>query len=144
MALSDLVVLMNGGRIEQQGTPREIFNHPRTEFAAKFIGGHNVIAFSGETVAVRVDRMSLRKPNEAIDGPSVGGVVSKIEYQGTYVLIAITPDSGGEISAQISESDLDTANYQIGERVLVTWNPAFASPLTPRTPTTVASPELVA
>jgi putative spermidine/putrescine transport system ATP-binding protein len=144
MALSDLVVLMNGGRIEQQGTPREIFNHPRTEFAAKFIGGHNVIAFSGETVAVRVDRISLRKPNEAIDGPSVGGVVSKIEYQGTYVLIAITPDSGGEISAQISESDLDAANYQIGERVLVTWNPTFASPLTPRTPTTVASPELVA
>jgi putative spermidine/putrescine transport system ATP-binding protein len=144
MALSDLVVLMNGGRIEQQGTPREIFNHPRTEFAAKFIGGHNVINSGGETVAVRVDRMALKKPNEAVDGPSVGGVVSKIEYQGTYVLIAITPDGGGEISAQISEGDLDAANYEIGERVLVTWNPAFASPLTPRSSATVASPELVA
>src|ERR1700753_4520584 len=67
MALSDIVVLMNGGRIEQQGTPREIFNHPRTEFAAKFIGGHNVINLSGETVAVRVDRMALRKTHEGIE-----------------------------------------------------------------------------
>jgi putative spermidine/putrescine transport system ATP-binding protein len=144
MALSDLVVLMNGGRIEQQGSPREIFNHPRTEFAAKFIGGHNVINLGGETVAVRVDRMAVAKPTDAADGPSVAGQVSKIEYQGTYVLIAVTPDGGGEISAQIGEADLDRANYEIGERVLVTWNPAFASPLTPRTAATVASPELVA
>src|SRR6201995_3897266 len=92
MALSDIVVLMNCGRIEQQGTPREIFNHPRTEFAAKFIGGHNVINLDGESVAVRVDRMVLKKPGGSVDGPSVAGTVSKIEYQGTYVLIAVTPD----------------------------------------------------
>jgi putative spermidine/putrescine transport system ATP-binding protein len=144
MALSDIVVLMNGGRIEQQGTPREIFNHPRTEFAARFIGGHNVINLDGETVAVRVDRMAVKKATEAVDGPSVAGTVSKIEYQGTYVLLAVTPDSGGEISVQIGENELDAANYEIGERVLVAWNPAHASPLTPRTTVSAASPELVA
>ncbi|MET0674518.1 MAG: ABC transporter ATP-binding protein [Bradyrhizobium sp.] len=144
MALSDLVVLMNGGRIEQQGTPREIFNHPRTEFAAKFIGGHNVINLSGETVAVRVDRMALKKSHALVDGPAVAGVVSKIEYQGTYVLIAMIPDGGGEISVQISEADLDAARYETGERVLVTWNPSFASPLSPRPAETAGSPELVA
>ena len=47
MALADLVVVMNGGRIEQQGTPREVFNRPRTEFVARFIGGHNVVAVGG-------------------------------------------------------------------------------------------------
>ena len=144
MALSDLVVLMNGGRIEQQGTPREIFNHPRTEFAAKFIGGHNVIKSSGETVAVRVDRMALKKSHAPVDGPSVAGVVSKIEYQGTYVLIAMIPDGGGEISVQISEGDLDAAKYELGERVLVTWNPSFASPLSARPAEAAGSPELVA
>src|SRR5499433_3455842 len=51
MALAEIVVLMNGGRIEQQGSPRDIFNHPRTEFAAKFIGGHNVIAIGDESFA---------------------------------------------------------------------------------------------
>src|SRR6201986_1926272 len=39
MALADVVVLMNAGKIEQHASPREIFNHPKTEFAAKFIGG---------------------------------------------------------------------------------------------------------
>src|SRR3954471_2851454 len=62
MALANIVVLMNGGRIEQQGTPRDIFNHPQTEFTAKFIGGHNVIAVNGDTFAVRVDKLTLKRP----------------------------------------------------------------------------------
>ncbi|MCS0503156.1 ABC transporter ATP-binding protein [Ancylobacter mangrovi] len=44
MALSDLVVVMNGGRIEQAATPREVFNRPATAFVARFMGDHNVIA----------------------------------------------------------------------------------------------------
>ena len=59
MALADLVVVMNEGRIEQQGSPREVFNRPRTEFVAAFVGGHNVIATAGGTVAIRADRLRL-------------------------------------------------------------------------------------
>src|SRR5262249_24830580 len=47
MALADLVVVMHEGRIEQQGSPRDVFRHPRTEFVARFLGGHNVIAIGG-------------------------------------------------------------------------------------------------
>ena len=43
LALADQVVLMNGGRIEQQGTPQELYDRPRTAFAADFIGGANVL-----------------------------------------------------------------------------------------------------
>src|SRR6187401_254785 len=43
MALADHIVVMNHGKIEQQGTARDIFHHPRTEFVARFIGGHNVL-----------------------------------------------------------------------------------------------------
>src|ERR1700760_1479842 len=82
MALANLVVLMNAGRIEQQGSPRDIFNHPRTEFTAKFIGGHNVIAVGGESFAVRNDCLILKKPGAVIDGPSIAGTVSDVEYQG--------------------------------------------------------------
>ena len=145
MALSDLVVLMNGGRIEQQGSPREIFNHPRTEFAARFIGGHNVIPLNGETFAVRVDRIQLKAPTAAIDGPAVPGTISKIEYQGTYVLIAVTTDGGPEISAQLSDDQFDAETHVIGERVVVTWNPALADALTPHSATSAAPvAELVA
>ena len=43
MALADLVVVMDDGRIEQADAPRTVYNAPRTEFVAKFIGGHNVV-----------------------------------------------------------------------------------------------------
>jgi putative spermidine/putrescine transport system ATP-binding protein len=136
MALADIVVLMNGGRIEQQGSPREIFNRPRTEFTARFIGGHNVIAVGDESFAVRNDRLLLRRPGEAIDGPAIAGTVAEVEYQGTYVRVAIAADGGTDISAQLTESEFDAADYAVGERVLVTWNPKQASPL--RTSSSVA------
>jgi putative spermidine/putrescine transport system ATP-binding protein len=136
MALADIVVLMNGGRIEQQGSPREIFNHPKTEFTARFIGGHNVIVVGDESFAVRDDRLLLRKPDETVDGPSIAGTVSEVEYQGAYVRVAIATDVGTDMSAQLTESEFDAANYAVGERVLVTWNPEQASRL--RTSSSVA------
>jgi len=142
MALANIVVLMNGGRIEQQGSPRDIFNHPQTEFTARFIGGHNIIVLGDETFAVRDDRLRLRKPSDAVDGPSIAGTVSEVEYQGTYVRVAIAADGGTDISAQLTESDFDAANYAVGERVLVTWNPMQASPL--RTSSSEASSEKAA
>ena len=43
MAVADLVVIMNTGKIEQAADAREVYNTPTTEFVAKFIGGHNVL-----------------------------------------------------------------------------------------------------
>ena len=144
MALANIVVLMNGGRIEQQGSPRDIFNHPQTEFTARFIGGHNIIVLGDETFAVRDDRLRLRQPSEAVDGPSIAGTVSEVEYQGTYVRVAIAADGGTDISAQLTESDFDAANYAVGERVLVTWNPMQASPLRTSSSAAVQSSEKAA
>ena len=61
MALADLVVVMSHGRIEQSGTPHEVFNAPRTEFVARFIGGHNVIRAPRPPapIAVRADQHAL-------------------------------------------------------------------------------------
>jgi putative spermidine/putrescine transport system ATP-binding protein len=144
MALADIVVLMNGGRIEQQGSPREIFNHPRTEFTAKFISGHNVLAIGGEAFAVREDRLKLKRPGEAISGPSIAGTVSEVEYQGTYVRIAIAAEGGADISAQLTDNQFDAANYAVGDRVLATWDTAQASPLKTSSSVTVPSPEKAA
>ncbi|WWE89881.1 ABC transporter ATP-binding protein [Bradyrhizobium ottawaense] len=59
MALADHIVVMNHGRIEQQGTARDIFHHPRTEFVARFIGGHNVLSDAGNLIAVRADQLGI-------------------------------------------------------------------------------------
>src|ERR1700693_3316334 len=63
LALADLVVVMNKGRIEQTATPRELFEKPATEFIARFLGGHNVIETPTGPVAVRADRITLRRGN---------------------------------------------------------------------------------
>jgi putative spermidine/putrescine transport system ATP-binding protein len=142
MALADVVVLMNAGKIEQRASPREIFNHPKTEFTARFIGGHAVIDVGGDTYAVRNDRLILKRPGEATTGPAIMGVVREVEYQGTYVRVAITADSGADISAQLTEGQFDRANYATGDRVIATWDPAQASLLgTTRSSVTVRSPE---
>jgi putative spermidine/putrescine transport system ATP-binding protein len=142
MALADIVVLMNAGKIEQQDSPREIFNHPRTEFTAKFIGGHAVIAADGETYAVRNDRLILKRPGDVASGPSIAGTVSEVEYQGTYVRVAIAADGAADISAQLTEDQYDRANYRIGERVIATWDLSQASLLkSSRSSVTVRSPE---
>ena len=59
LALADLVVVMNKGKIEQAGSPREVFEKPATEFVARFLGGHNVIATPAGMIAVRADRVTV-------------------------------------------------------------------------------------
>src|SRR4029079_19447975 len=43
MTAADLIVVMNGGRIEQVGSPEEVYRHPRSRFVAGFIGGANIL-----------------------------------------------------------------------------------------------------
>jgi putative spermidine/putrescine transport system ATP-binding protein len=64
LALSDRIVVMSRGRVEQIGTPREIYETPRTRFVADFIGASNLLAgqvavASGESATVRVGGVSL-------------------------------------------------------------------------------------
>ena len=69
MALADQVVVMNNARIEQAGSPREVFNTPRSEFVARFMGAHNVIDSPSGPLAVRADRLTLHRTPQP-EGPS--------------------------------------------------------------------------
>ncbi|MFN7210531.1 MAG: TOBE domain-containing protein, partial [Aggregatilineales bacterium] len=67
MALSDRIVVMNGGRIEQVGSPPQIYRCPSTRFVADFIGRANFLpieltARQGETVEFHLLGQSLRAP----------------------------------------------------------------------------------
>ncbi|HWB45594.1 MAG TPA: ABC transporter ATP-binding protein [Hyphomicrobiaceae bacterium] len=55
MTTADLIAVMNAGRIEQLGTPREVYDAPRSEFVARFLGGSNILkgrALDGASVEV--------------------------------------------------------------------------------------------
>jgi putative spermidine/putrescine transport system ATP-binding protein len=108
MALADLVVVMNNGRIAQAGTPREVFNHPRDAFVARFIGGHNVLARSiggvEKQFAVRTDRIRILPPGAAPAGAnSLAGQVRLVEYQGPMVHLRLASPGVDEFTVAVTE-----------------------------------------
>jgi putative spermidine/putrescine transport system ATP-binding protein len=55
MIMADRIVILNGGRIEQQGPPEEVYNAPATPFVAKFMGAENAIELPAVLSADRID-----------------------------------------------------------------------------------------
>jgi putative spermidine/putrescine transport system ATP-binding protein len=127
MALADLIVVMNGGRIEQSGVPRDVFNAPKTAFVAQFIGGHNVIATDRGPIAVRADRLKL----SPTAGPAkrLSATVRSVEYQGTYLQITLSASDATELTATLSEAEFDSAPVRPGETAIVDWSDRDIHPL---------------
>ena len=123
MALADQVVVMNHGRIEQTGSPRQVFNAPRSEFVARFMGAHNVIATPAGKVAVRSDRLKLQRSLANVGNDARQAAVRAVEYQGTYVQISIAPHDSADTpwTVTLADDDFDAQPLQPGETVFVSW-----------------------
>ena len=129
MALADQVVVMNQGRIEQTGSAREVFNAPRSEFVARFMGAHNIVATPAGPVAVRADRLQLlRSPLDSMRAAAVRAV----EYQGTHVHVSLAPEGEADDvqwSATLADDSFDAAPISPGETVYLRWEPGAAHAL---------------
>ncbi len=121
MALADLIIVMKDGRIEQAGAPREIFNAPRTEFVARFIGGHNVMTLDGRAVTVRADRLQVTGAERPEGRPAI---VSDVEYQGASVSLSLKAEDGAEMLALIPERTFFSRPFAPGEAARVRWDHA--------------------
>jgi putative spermidine/putrescine transport system ATP-binding protein len=128
MALADLVVVMNNGLIEQAGSARAVFNTPRTEFVARFIGGHNIVPTPTGPIAVRADRMTLAR---APGGGRLTATVRDIEYQGASVLVALDSGEAKDLTAIVAEEAFDSMPLAAGETVSVGWTDADIHRLSP-------------
>lgn len=122
LALADSIIVMNSGRIEQSGSPMEIFNTPRTEFVARFIGGHNVLQIGPNTLAVRADKIAVSRQASSQE-KSLQVAVNDVEYLGTNVSMALTSPDMGEITAVVSDSVFYNDPIKIGETVFLSWRP---------------------
>ncbi|BCH59021.1 ABC transporter ATP-binding protein [Agrobacterium vitis] len=76
LSISDRIVVMNGGRADQIGTPSEIYNHPQTRFVASFVGTLNLIDAkvtdtSSNTILIGDQQISLKKPLGKANGETV-------------------------------------------------------------------------
>lgn len=120
LALSDLVVVMNGGKIMQAGSARDVFEKPANAFVARFIGGHNVLEMEGKTVSVRADKCRIV---EAVGARNIPASVVSIEYQGPMVRINLKGEAGQELCALIGDSRFFADPPQVGESVTFSWMP---------------------
>lgn len=154
MALADLIVVMNDGRIEQAGPPRTVFERPATAFVARFMGDHNVV--SGRVAGVADGLVTVDVPNGGtfaapgegretgsaadlgirIDHVRLGpgerkgfgfmGTVSNIEYRGSSVKLSVTGAGLDDFTAIVSDGEFFARPVSVGDAVPLHWAPEDA------------------
>ncbi|MBB4952304.1 putative spermidine/putrescine transport system ATP-binding protein [Agrobacterium vitis] len=149
MALADLIVVMNNGKIEQAAAPRMIFERPATAFVARFMGDHNVIsgrvtqvseqsvtisvaagadfaatgaAMVGEPVdiAIRTDRVRIGQS----DGPGLGftGSITNVEYRGASVKLMLNGAGVEDFTAILTDTAYFANPVKVGEAISLCWD----------------------
>jgi len=93
LVMSDRIAVMNAGRIEQVGSPAEIYERPATRFVAEFIGRMNFFVRQGKVLAVRPERARLFKDKPA-DGFAERGTLRHVLYLGATLEYHLALDSG--------------------------------------------------
>ncbi|MBS1869536.1 MAG: ABC transporter ATP-binding protein [Actinobacteria bacterium] len=125
LTMSDRIAVFSTGRIEQVGTPREIYERPANEFVAGFVGTSNVVARDGRRCTVRPEKIRLLPPDAAApDGElSELGVVREVVYLGATTRYVVALDNGETLVAmrQNDESEDGAASEERGRRVRLAW-----------------------
>src|ERR1700736_1517196 len=139
MAMADRIAVMNAGRIEQAGSPADIYGRPRTRFVADFIGEINLFAgawragafwlISGGglpadgrgrvgpgTIAVRPERMRFVPAGEAV----LAGTIESANFLGGHVLYRVVADGAKLLVRETGPM------RPVGASVGVTWSAADA------------------
>ena len=118
LALADIAVVMNNGIIEQFDTPYNIFNKPKNEFVANFVGSHNVVYIKDKKIAVRMDQMSIVKTKQLNENSMT---IEDIEFQGENVKLMC---SNQNINLQILVDDklFFKHEFKLDQKVDITWD----------------------
>jgi sulfate transport system ATP-binding protein len=112
MDIADQIVLMNHGRIEQVGEPRELYEEPANEFVMTFVGPVNRL---GESF-VRPHDLELRgEPN----GQTTAGSVERIVHLGFEVRVELRLEDGRELWAQVTRDEAEELELAPGGEVFV-------------------------
>jgi sulfate transport system ATP-binding protein len=136
--VADRVVVMNHGKVEQDGTPAEVFEHPANAFVMDFLGQINVFhgrieqgkpVLSG--LAVRPDRGDTSRPHlyvrpheleieRTLNGASaIQAVVGRITPVGALAKVVLTTHEGGNIQVELNQERLRELGLKPGDSVYV-------------------------
>jgi sulfate/thiosulfate transport system ATP-binding protein len=112
MDVADRVAVINEGRIEQTGKPRDLYEHPANEFVMTFVGPVNRL---GEAY-IRPHDMELRlEPN----GTTSEAMVERIVHLGFEVRVELVLDDGRHVSAQVTQAEAEQLELLEGQIVYV-------------------------
>ena len=127
LTMSDRLAVFNRGRIEQVGSPAEVYEHPASEFIAGFVGVSNVLERDGRRFTVRPEKVHMLADGET---PGRGahvedGRIASVVYVGMITRYHVALDAGGELMvvSQNLEVTSTEALAQQGRRVRLQWRP---------------------
>ncbi|MDE3190238.1 MAG: ABC transporter ATP-binding protein, partial [Acidobacteriota bacterium] len=115
LAMSDRLAVMNEGRVEQLGTPREIYEQPASAFVADFVGTINTLAIDGGEVTVRPERIRILR-----EGGRLDGVVADVVYLGVYRQFHVDTAAGRVVSVRLADEPLE--HVEPGSQVSLSWD----------------------
>ena len=119
MALADMIVVMNNGKIEQVGDPYEVFNKPKNEFIANFVGGHNVISKNNKPYSIRMDHINVHFDKKNKNTHSMK--VNEIEFQGQIVKITGVTKDFGQLSVSLADDIFLENKFDVNDEILINW-----------------------
>jgi ABC-type Fe3+/spermidine/putrescine transport system ATPase subunit len=119
LGLADRIAVMRNGRIEQVGSPREIYLQPRTRFVADFIGESNFIAVGGRVLMVRPEQIRI-SPHDGV----VAGAVIHSSFLGSCTRVAVSCDACSEpVLVELhGQEAAGVADVTPGRRVWLSWD----------------------
>jgi putative spermidine/putrescine transport system ATP-binding protein len=141
LTMSDRLAVFNAGRIEQVGSPAEVYERPGTPFVAGFVGTSNLLSgeaartIAGEagTYTVRPEKIRMTAVDEqtADDELSASGTVRDVIYLGADTRYIVALDAGGELV--VTEQNLDASSAEAhaagGRSVRLIWRRRHMLPL---------------
>jgi putative spermidine/putrescine transport system ATP-binding protein len=114
LTMSDRIAVFSTGRIEQVGTPREVYEHPANEFVAGFVGTSNVLERDGRRFTIRPEKVRIADDGEP-------GIVREVVYLGSVTRYVVELDSGETVVALRQNSELTEAGPGRGAHVHLAW-----------------------
>jgi putative spermidine/putrescine transport system ATP-binding protein len=131
LTMSDRLAVFNAGRIEQVGSPADVYEHPQTEFVAGFVGVSNVLerTLNGRTsrFTVRPEKIRILAEHETPEegAHTEAGEISEVVYVGMVTRYAVALDEGGTL--MVVKQNLETTSGEAlearGRRVRLAWRP---------------------
>jgi ABC-type Fe3+/spermidine/putrescine transport system ATPase subunit len=116
LSMSDKLAVMNEGRVEQFGTPEDVYLRPASRFVAGFLGAINW--FGGAGVRPECTRVSREAPEGV---PRLRGAIESTLFLGNCVHLNAALHDGGRATAEVPR---EQNHFQEGEMVWIHWHPA--------------------